>query len=332
MFTIYRIAFVAIALLLCIQGEGQVKTLSAGDAIPDLRFTNVLNYSSSELQLSKLESKFIILEFWSPSCVACLQSFPSIDSLQAVFKGVVQFILVNKESKDATMLFFAKRKSITMPSVPFITGDSTLSSMLPREGYPYSVWIDADRKINYITAGYNVTNSNVNDFIAKRKLNIREVDKAIFNGNLFDFEKKVQTIAPSYYCYISRCIEGLNVSNNERSRINDSTIRISASCQSIAALYKKAYREYNRYKFNSHESLVLYVSDSSKYLPPKDKSKYDEWAAANSYNFDMILSSAKNDEAYKIMQQQLFFYFGLKVSVYQRCIDNKVIDVLQLQE
>lgn len=313
--SIIRIAALAADFLLPIILIAQSKTLGVGDRLPNVTFNNVINYEKSEVNFSEFAGKFIILEFWSPSCTACIKSFPKIDSLQKLFREKVQFVLVNKETKDSTLRFFSKRKMIKIPGVPFITGDKLLSSQFPKEGFPYIVWIDRNGIIQHIAFEYSITKENLTTFIADKTLYIRTANKKVFNGNLFDYPDRIAKEKIDYYCYITKCIDGLDVSNNERARINDSTIRISATCISIVDLYKKAYREYDKYKFTSPESIILNVRDSNRYLRPSDMNKRDEWSADNSYNFDLVLPFSKKEKAYWIMQQNLSVYFGLHVTI-----------------
>jgi thiol-disulfide isomerase/thioredoxin len=317
--------------LSCVSANAQPR-LKIGQRLPDLVFPHVLNYQRDSLSLSLFRSKLIILEFWNPSCSNCLHAFASLDSLQLAFSSQVQIILVNKESPDSILHFFAKHPKIYQPKLVMITGDRSLAALLPHEGFPYSAWIDSGGVIRYFSDSYDVNAERVQAFIQRKQLHMRNVNVPVFNGNLFEIEKKAGITSPLYYCYISRCMEGLDVSNNEQAEINDSTIRTSATCQSIVELYKKAYREYRRYKFNLPESIVLCVTDSSRYIRPAVHDEQGRWAAANSYNFDMIVPLSRKEETYRIMQQALYSYFGLKVTIYKKKVGDRMIDVLQLQE
>ena len=116
--------------------------LKIGDKMPGLTLKNVLNYKTDEIDLSDLGGKLLIFEFWGPTCLSCIRAFPKIDSLQKAFGGQVQFIMVNKDSKDSTKRFFNYRKRIKMPAVPFVTGDKVLRKLFPHVGEPFCVWVD----------------------------------------------------------------------------------------------------------------------------------------------------------------------------------------------
>lgn len=70
--------------------------------------------ASSEIPAEQLKGKWILLDFWSHTCIVCLQSFPELEALQKKFADQIQIVLVNRESKDSTDRFFSKEKSYTV--------------------------------------------------------------------------------------------------------------------------------------------------------------------------------------------------------------------------
>src|SRR5258705_9201916 len=108
-----------------------------GKKIPDLEFKDVINYKSKNLKLSELNKKLIILDFWGTTCLPCLEALPGLEELQKQFNDKIQVILVNQQSNDSTLRFFAARKRIRMPDLPLIRGDTLVNKIFPHSLMPF---------------------------------------------------------------------------------------------------------------------------------------------------------------------------------------------------
>jgi thiol-disulfide isomerase/thioredoxin len=117
----------------------------------------VSNYYKDKVNFKHLRGKVVIIDFWSTGCVPCIQSLPTLDSLQKEFGERIQIFLVSREAADSVNSFFRARKKIKRPAIPFISGDSLLYRMFPHFGAPYHVWIDKNGIIRYKTEGFNAT-------------------------------------------------------------------------------------------------------------------------------------------------------------------------------
>jgi len=142
--------------------------LKIGEKCPDKILKHVFNFKTDSLRLSQFNVDLIILDFWGLSCISCIQAFPKIDALQKKFNGRVQIIAVNKQTLEHTADFFAKRKKIQIPSVPFITQATLLSEWFPQEFVPWHVWLDKNLIVRYITFGHNATEENIEAFLNKK--------------------------------------------------------------------------------------------------------------------------------------------------------------------
>ena len=306
------------------QSKPAAKRLNAGDRIPRMELGNVLNYHRSKLSLGDFAGKYIILDFWNQGCVPCIAAFPEIDSLQKHFKDKLQIILVNKESKESTIAFFNKHKKIKMPCTPLVTGDTILRSLLRKEGYPYSVWMDTSGVIRYISGGYNTTMEHVANFVNGGSLEIKDVTiKKNWQPVLM---QQTGSSAICYYSYISHCTDSVYIGNTESERVDGGErIRVTSSCSPVVELYKKAFREYDKYNFSYPYNLVVDVKDSTPYFYPHEHNKIDEWQDQYSYNYDLMIPKWKKDERYKMMQADLERYFNLAASVEKRKVRSLVL-------
>ncbi|HMK18932.1 MAG TPA: TlpA disulfide reductase family protein [Chitinophagaceae bacterium] len=312
-----RIIILAGYLLFSIVSESQ--TIGIGNKIPASIFKDVINYPSPVLKISDFKGKTIIIDFWNHACTACIQSFSKLDSLQKIFAGKIQIILVNRESKDSTKRFFKRMTRVKVPNLPMITGDNILKNLFPIDGYPYTVWIDSNGIVKYFSAEYNVTYRHILDFIKDKELNLRDVTKTKYHS---------LTIADDliYFSALNKCNDSIDIGSSEMGYTdNMESVRMTSTCASISELYRKAFREYNRFDVYAQYGLVLEVKDSSKYFYPSVPDEVDEWLANYSFNYELILPLSKKEQRYKVMQEDLKRYFDLEASIEKREVKSIVL-------
>lgn len=83
--------------MLCLQvlaQETEPATIPIGGTVPNITFDYLLNYSESEISLSDLKGKWVIIDFWSPYCSTCIKGMPSLDSIQKLNPALTKIILV----------------------------------------------------------------------------------------------------------------------------------------------------------------------------------------------------------------------------------------------
>lgn len=314
--------FLGTILLCSFPVNSKAQQLKVNDTIPDKIYTSLLNYEHNQICLKDYRGKIIILEFWSHYCINCIKSFPLLDSIQRQFSNQIQIILVNKESRDSTIHFFAKRKYIKMPNLPLITGDNQLSSYFRHEGYPYNVWINKEGVIKNVGNNNDITNRNINKFL---KEDYSE------SGNAFDKRKADNAVAKNisgldftYYSYLCNCSDQLNVGHASRLKMNDKSFRISDNCTGIIELFKKAYEQKGKYQFKTPASILVKVKDSSKYFVPNGLS-YSKWKKINTYTYDLVVPQFNGAEIFNIMQNDLSRAFNIDAKIEARYVKGLVL-------
>jgi thiol-disulfide isomerase/thioredoxin len=312
-------------LLLLLTGINRVNSqvLAIGQKCPDIELSGLINHPIPNCKISDFKGKLVLIDFWNQACIPCIQAFPKLDSLQKQFKDDIQIVLVNKESKDSTDKFFRKHKMIKMPNLLMVTGDKDLIRLFPAEGYPYSVWLDSNAVVIHYSAVHSISENNIRMYLTGSALKIRNptiVKKA-------SYEEINNT---EYYSKIFHCNDSIDNGSSEIEFIRNNTmVRMSSTCLSIVELYKKAYREYGKYNFNTRYNLIIKVRDSAKYLFPNNPDNIDYWFKNNSFSYDLILPISKKNIRYKIMQQDLERYFDVKASLLQ--MDTKSLILVRKQ-
>ena len=306
------------------QLPSNAQEIKIGQKCPDLTLSTMADNGSRQIRLSDYRGKLLIIDFWGLGCSACVQAFPKIDSLQARFRGQVQFIAVNSESPERTTRFFQKRTFIKKPSIPFVAGDSILSKMFPHTFVPHHVWIDKDGIVQYITDGYNATAEHINEFIIGNHLILHEKkydSNYVYEGILQAVSNKKGIENLESYSILMHCQPIITVGNSQAGPAGiTNAYHIVQNCASIAQLYAIAFGENGKYDFNHANTLVLEVKNKSKYLVPTDNNARDTWGANYSFNYELMVPASESDEIYKKMQQDLARYFKVEGRVEKRNI------------
>lgn len=306
--------------------------LRTGQRCPDVMLKYIFNYKTSEVKLSDLKKKLVILDFWGLHCTGCIEAFPKMDSLQQIFDDKIQIIMVNKEGEIETEKFLTKLKNIKIPNLPFVTGDSTLSKLFPHLLVPHHVWLDSNRIVDFITNGWNTTEDNIRLFLAGKDLKLPEKKDVLH----FDWDRPFITLVDSnlqkqveYYSYIMHAVQGLSGSYSIDAKGGSLTPNhISFNRAPAIRLFITAFEEGGKYDFKPRNSVVLKVKDSAEYIPPEDVNDFDKWIDKYSYCYELKVPPLRASKLYTFMQQDLERYFDVEAKIAKneaRClVINKI--------
>lgn len=300
--------------LICVSSYGQNAHIN--DTLPDILFKNVINYKSDTLRLSEFRGKTIILDFWSHYCLSCLTGLPIIDSLQNEFSDRLQFIMVNRESKEKTKLFKTKKKYLKWPSVPMITEDSVLHQFFPANGYPYHIWINKDGNVEYASMAYNTTRQNLTTYFSDGNVNIKSLYTSEQHRGKSTSIPALVNLQLLYGSFISRGeYHPLLTPNLDAPNIYYSYIKNS----SIENLFRRAFSN-EKYNFYPSYTIILDVDTLSNYIYPKNANIIDNWVVQNAYNYQLILPVEQKHNRYKKMQMDLQNYFNIEATITKKSI------------
>lgn len=306
------------SLCLCIahaQTNNNIKPLSIGDTIPDdLVLTNVYNYPASEIRLSDLKGKLVILDFWSTWCGACIEAFPKMHELQKVFKDRVNIIFVNSYPGDSIAKvrdFLDNRKKTTGQQVwlPFSLQQYSLLDYFPHRFIPHYVWINKDGVVAAITSSTEVTGINIENLLQGTK-NIHE-KKDILN---YDYKKPFfqqnHTLSPDGFLrssVLSKYVEGLGSTSGMIKNDDGKVTRFYMFNYSPTALIRAAFYD-NR---NVAAGRIIMQSKNQAYF--SEKAGQDQDRYANAYCYELTMPPASEEELFSSMKKDICSGFRVKV-------------------
>ncbi|RXK58851.1 TlpA family protein disulfide reductase [Lacibacter luteus] len=306
-----------IALLLYSAG-GFAQAITIGEKCPDILLKNIYNYPKKEMKLSGFNADLIILDMWGYYCEACIKALPTIDSLQKKFAGRLQFIAVNIESEAATKAFFAKRKAIQMPGVPFVSGDTVLSKLFPRAFVPWHVWLDKNLVVQYITFGSNATEEHIAAFLSGNKPDLYGLEnlptKKDSLNSLRDF---------FYYSTITQTVPGAN-RNNDYGVIKNNRFFLTEEGAKITGLAQTAMEGLHNIKFKPVDTVILEVKQPEKFRRPASVST-TTWDQQHKYNYYLMLPQERKDKAYEYMLTDIQRYFNITITMEKRMVNHYVL-------
>jgi thiol-disulfide isomerase/thioredoxin len=294
------------------------QALTIGEKCPDILLKNIYNYPEKEMKLSAFNADLIILDFWGHYCEACIKALPKIDSLQKKFSGKLQFIAVNIESQQATKEFFAKRKAIRMPAIPFISGDTILSKLFPREFVPWHVWLNKDLVVQYITFGHNATEENIAAYLSGNKPGLYRLQ------NLPNKKDSLKSLADFfYYSSITQAVPGAN-KTNENGLIKNNRFFITEEGAKITELAKTAIEGIHKIKFKPVDTVILEVKHPEKFSRPATVNT-TLWDQQHKYNYYLMLPQESKHKAYQYMLTDIERFFNLTVTMEKRMVHHYVL-------
>ncbi|PVY40890.1 TlpA family protein disulfide reductase [Pontibacter virosus] len=313
------------------QGLSTGAGLTIGDAVPELRLTNIHNASNTEANLSDFKGKLLLLDFWATWCSPCITSLYKLDSLQQEFGEALVVLPVTAEPVSKVAPFWQKRGW----RLPTLTADTVLHRLFPHRGIPHQVWI-RDGRVLAITGGEYATAQNIRaaldgtGFQFKEKREVRlEKDQPLFvNGNGGTGEQLL---------YQSALSTRLPVDIGGTAHYKD---RILAYNVPLPQLYFKAFSE----KFHFHDEqnrLLLEVSDTLRQRILWEKSEkltgndtidapFRNWMDRNQYCYSLVFPSEQPRAVMNaLMLEDLNRLFGAYLGV-QGSLQRRKVDCLVL--
>ena len=304
-------------LCLALNAQRNIKPLSIGDKIPDIRFSQVLNYKKPQASLSDFKSSLFIIDFWSIWCASCIQKFYHLDSLKKKYAGNLDFLLVHTVRDIATDLekvnrFLHTYKKEKNPgfSLPTVVGDTVIEKMFPHTMLPHYVWVNKNREVIAITDAEALVEKNIDAFFSGRELSV-PLKEDILNYNaqqpLFDNNNGAPSASFNIRSTIAGYLKGLP-EGPVRIVKNEKTQKHTYLNVPLLKIYKDAF---NFFPFRDNR----YIIESRKIDMLIDK-KPQGYDTKNLLTYELI--APLDTEAKKIAAKTVHDinnFFGLAASI-----------------
>lgn len=255
----------------------QQRSLHIGDITPNEQWQTLKKIISS----SGDEGKLVILDFFATWCTACIRELPKLDSLQNLFTGRLQIILIAGESKEKLDAFRKKNQWFASSTLPVIASDTLWTHLFPHKYVPHEVWINANGKVIAITDPLPVTAENISASINGIQLHLPvKKDNMTFDYRipLFQNDNAGNEESLLYRSLIGSRIKDMGSSSG---CVRDSThARYYYINNTILNLYKTALG------FAANR-VVLQVADTSSYILPLNAT--EEWKDKNLFTYELTV-------------------------------------------
>ncbi len=317
-----------------------------GKPAPDIVLNDVRYYTKNIIQGRDFHGKWLVLDFWSKGCGACIASFPKMNALQAAMKDSMQLILVGINGgfwgQGVESLFEKLRKLHDLDMA--VAYDSVLHTQWGISTLPHIIIIDPEGIVRAITG--RVDQQNLLALMQGKQHELRYKKN---NFELENFEDPVRLNEPflnagnvshdldfEYRSILSRfdpTIEGMTRSHvvdidswiNIQRWIGEDKAYWQGTGLEIAQLYRLAYAgetdffliNYNNTTSPHYGSFypipILEMRDSASLS--NDLSNFDKL-----YNYSLIIPKQKASKAELMWQMQcdLMKFFPYKATVETR--------------
>lgn len=136
--------------------RSQQGTVQVGDTIPDftLKFFDGYTYQGkSEVKLSDLRGKVVVINFWASWCKPCEQEAADLEAAWQSYEpgGQVVFVGADYVDTEPEARGYLKKFAITYPNGPDL--GTRISQMFRIKGVPETYFIDQTGKLVYAQIG-----------------------------------------------------------------------------------------------------------------------------------------------------------------------------------
>jgi cytochrome c biogenesis protein CcmG/thiol:disulfide interchange protein DsbE len=136
--------------------RSQQGTVQVGDKAPDFTLATFSNYEyngASQVKLSELKGKIVVINFWASWCKPCEQEAAELEEAWRAYQpeGDVVFLGVDYVDTEPEARGYLEKFSITYPNGADL--GTRISQAFRIKGVPETYFIDRDGMIQYIQVG-----------------------------------------------------------------------------------------------------------------------------------------------------------------------------------
>jgi len=137
-------------------GKRQQGTVQPGDKIPDFTlplFSGYEHEGSSQVKLSDLKGKVVVLNFWASWCKPCEQEAAEMEQAWQTYgpSGNVVFLGADYVDTEPEARIYLQKFGITYPTGPDLA--TKVSQLFRIQGVPETYFIDKNGVLQYVKIG-----------------------------------------------------------------------------------------------------------------------------------------------------------------------------------
>lgn len=149
-------------------------SLKIGDQLPSgIEFNSILNYDGESIRLEDYQGKYLILQFWAPTCTASIGSLPQMNRFNEKFGERVEILpltVFSKKSIEETLIHIPALKEL---EIPLVVEAETMIKYFPHSVIPHFILISPNGEIMAITGLEDMTESNLSLLVSKNEVGFR---------------------------------------------------------------------------------------------------------------------------------------------------------------
>lgn len=142
--------------------------IEEGKPMKAMTFKNIKYFKKTQASLKDFKGKWLILDFWTEECAACIAAMPALNQLQVKFASDVQFLSVGYDCNGCRIqsLYekYRAKFNLTMP----ISFDSAIFKQFELTEFPRIVAVDPKGIVRGITV--ELDEKDVQNLLTKGKL------------------------------------------------------------------------------------------------------------------------------------------------------------------
>lgn len=302
-----------------------------GKPCPEFVLKDVVNGNAKSISKADLKGKYFVLDFWSRWCTACIASFPKLKKLSERFDSKLNFILVGWDDRQIRPLFKKLNGKYDL-QIP-CAFDTVTFHKFGIKGLPHLIWVDSSGIVKAITNGEPLNVENLEKFINNKPLNLgvkpnaeQQVSRKLLYDKSKPFLIQGNGGVDSNFLYRSVLTKWNESAPNDIwtdhfRMVKGSNNEVFVSGITLSWLYRMAYGDTISIDpsepKNNYGKLwyrpILELQDTSLF-----KFAFDSGKGLYCYNLKINDRPLSKLEFQRIMQRDLFNYFGYDVAVEKR--------------
>ena len=137
------------------------QTIKESSFVTDM---TIQTYKHGVITLSNSRNRPILINFWFPSCPACVSEIPALQRAFNAYGEQLDFLGVQQLGIDSPSegQLFLSQFNITYPNTP--DHENRLQSKFGILAYPTTIFVDNDYRVKKVWTGY-IDDENLNNYI-----------------------------------------------------------------------------------------------------------------------------------------------------------------------